>query len=483
MLSLKANTTPLIVYYVFSALMLCCGFVSIYTETYYLLLIPPAILFMFLSVIDMRFIYFLLLVMLPLSTEVALPNGFATDFPTEMLIGGLMILFIPYVLSKNNEFDIRFLKNPIIFFLVLHLAWVYFDIIFSSNLFVSLKYSLAKTWYIVTFVLVTSVVIRRSEDFRKAYWCILLPLVFVIFYTLNRHSHSGFSFETVNTMMLPFFRNHVSYACTIAQVIPFTFLAITWYKRGSKKRNLLIFFLLLLLAAVFLAYTRSAWLALITALIAIPIIRMRLLKWSTIAGFAAAIIFFVYMGYHNQYLNYAPEFDKTIYHPELGDHLASTFEGHDISSEERVYRWVAAVRMWMYKPITGYGPGNFYNFYRGYTVNSFQTYVSENLERSSVHNYFLLVLTEQGIIGLIIFILFTLAIIINGERIYHQTIDKGERKYILAILLCIIIIYVNTFLSDLLETDKIGSFFFICIALLVNQDLKNKQLKAKELSA
>jgi O-antigen ligase len=59
--------------------------------------------------------------------------------------------------------------------------------------------------------------------------------------------------------------------------------------------------------------------------------------------------------------------------------------------------------------------------------------VSENVERSSVHNYFLLVLTEQGIIGLIIFILLTLAIISNGERIYHQTVARNERKYVMAI--------------------------------------------------
>jgi O-antigen ligase len=55
---------------------------------------------------------------------------------------------------------------------------------------------------------------------------------------------------------------------------------------------------------------------------------------------------------------------------------------------------------------------------------------------------------------------------------------------VMAILLCIVIIYVNTFLSDLIETDKIGSFFFICIALLVNQDIRNKDSgKQQELSS
>jgi O-antigen ligase len=83
-------------------------------------------------------------------------------------------------------------------------------------------------------------------------------------------------------------------------------------------------------------------------------------------------------------------------------------------------------------------------------------------------------LAEQGIIGLIIFLALTIAIFIYGERIYHQTPIKEEKRYVMALVLCLVIIYVNTFLSDLIETDKIGSFFFICIALLVNQDLRNR---------
>jgi membrane protein CcdC involved in cytochrome C biogenesis len=86
-------------------------------------------------------------------------------------------------------------------------------------------------------------------------------------------------------------------------------------------------------------------------------------------------------------------------------------------------------------------------------------------------------LTEQGIVGLIIFVILTLVVLIKGQQIYHQTIQQEDKRYVMAVLLCLVIIYVNTFLSDLIETDKIGSFYFICIALLVNQDVRNKHLK------
>jgi O-antigen ligase len=471
------------VFYAFGVLILSALFVSIYTENYYLLLIPPALLFVLLSIYDLKFIYFVLLFTIPLSIEVQLPNGFATDFPTEILIGGMMILFIVYVLSNPGAFDIRFLKHPLIFLVLLYYSWAWVATIYSSNAFVSVKYSLAKTWYIITFVFATALMIKSVEDFKKAFWLLLVPLLFTIVYTLIRHAKTGFSFQTVNTPMLPFFRNHVNYACTIAEMVPFTILAITWYKKGTFKRLFLIASLLLMLVAVYFSYTRSAWLALLTAGLMIIVIRLNLTRWSLILAFAGITGFFLYMGYHDHYLTHAPDFETTIYHPELGEHLTSTFEGKDISSAERIYRWVAGIRMWAHEPWIGYGPGNFNNFYKSYTVNSFRTYVSDNPERSSIHNYFLLMLTEQGVIGLLIFLLLTVGILINGQRIYNQTINRDERRYVLGILLCIIVIYANTFLSDLLETDKIGSFYFICIALLVNQDIRNKELDQKSVPA
>ena len=44
-----------------------------------------------------------------------------------------------------------------------------------------------------------------------------------------------------------------------------------------------------------------------------------------IVSFAVVIGFFVFMGINYRYMNYTPEYETTIYHPELGEHLASTF--------------------------------------------------------------------------------------------------------------------------------------------------------------
>jgi O-antigen ligase len=85
-------------------------------------------------------------------------------------------------------------------------------------------------------------------------------------------------------------------------------------------------------------------------------------------------------------------------------------------------------------------------------------------------------LVEQGIIGLIIFLALSFFILIRGEAIYHQTKDLALRRIVLMVLLCTIVIDAFLIINDLIETDKVGPFFFICIAILVNIDLKNQRL-------
>ena len=46
----------------------------------------------------------------------------------------------------------------------------------------------------------------------------------------------------------------------------------------------------------------------------------------------------------------------------------------------------------------------------------------------------------------------------------------------MAMLLCLIVIYVLLLLNDLLESDKVGPFFLIALAIIVNVDLRNQAL-------
>jgi O-antigen ligase len=181
------------------------------------------------------------------------------------------------------------------------------------------------------------------------------------------------------------------------------------------------------------------------------------------------------MARHNHYLEYAPNYDRTVSHYQFDNLLEATAKGEDISTMERVYRWVAGFYMFKDQPVFGYGPGNFVNFYRSYTVTSFTTYVSDNEEQSGIHSYYLLMLVEQGVPGLIIFLLLSCYVLIRGERVYHECRDPVRRRIVLMVLLTTIVIDAFLIINDLVETDKVGSFFFLAMAILVNQDLNRKE--------
>jgi membrane-associated HD superfamily phosphohydrolase len=86
-----------------------------------------------------------------------------------------------------------------------------------------------------------------------------------------------------------------------------------------------------------------------------------------------------------------------------------------------------------------------------------------------------MVLVEQGYIGLAIFLILLFYTLLRGERIYHQTKSVRNKQIVMIALLMIIVISSLQIINDLLETDKIGPFFFMAMAILVRVDVKNKK--------
>jgi O-antigen ligase len=448
------------------------------TEAYYLALAPFGLMIAYLAVINFKALYFLLLATIPFSIEYSFSGSLGTDLPDEPLMIGLMLVSWIYILSNYKSLPTGFLGNILIVALLVHLFWIFTTSITSVNSLVSFKIFAAKVWYVTTFCFLTAIVLRTKEDLRKAFWCIYIPLTLLVIQVIIRHGMQGFSFEEINKPMMPFFRNHVNYAAILSVFFPLILWARGQYASGTFKRRLLTLSLLLYIVAVYLSYTRTCYIALLIIFPVYLVIRYRLMKTVVAVAVLGITGVMLYLFTNNNYLDFAPEFHETIIHDEFGQHLSSTFEGRDVSSMERVYRWVAATQMFPANPWMGFGPGNFYPYYKSYTVTSFETYVSDNPEKSTTHNYPLMLLSEQGVIGLGIFAFLTIAIFVYGETIYHRITNPEDKRIVLTVLLMLAMVYVNLLLSDMLETDKVGPFFFIGIALLAALDIRNRSLKA-----
>ena len=184
------------------------------------------------------------------------------------------------------------------------------------------------------------------------------------------------------------------------------------------------------------------------------------------------------MANNNTYLDHTPDFQKTYMRRTFTDHVIATFKGQDMSSMERIYRWVAGVRMSHDHPIVGVGPNAFYYYYKPYAVSSFRTYVSRNFEQSTTHNYFLYMLVEQGWPAMILYAILLYVFFAQAQKVYFRFKDRFYKLVTMGIAMVFAAGFVNNFFSELLETHKVGCLFFISISLLVILDKKSKDEQA-----
>ncbi len=455
---------------------------SVYYDAWWLALAPAGLLVIWLTLVDIQKVFFLMMGCIPLSMEQALPGGFATDLPSEQFMWLLTLAGIGWFLMNWRTVDARFLRHPITLALLAHLAWIIVALAVSGDFVISFKYTLAKGWYIIVFYFLAARFLNEERDFKQLLWWFFVPLMFAMTTVVVRHAAKGFAFEEVGFVMWPHFRNHVMYACLLAIFLPFVWYGVYWYQRYSWRWWCLVLGVLYLLFAINVAYTRAAYVALIAAVGIYWVVRWRLMKAALVAVALGVVLLVSFLGTRDNWLLFAPDYEKVISHKRFDNLLEATTKLEDISTMERVHRWVAASYMIRDKPWTGFGPATFYSNYKNYTVSSFKTYVSDNPERSGIHNYYLMVLVEQGFPGLFFYLLFCVVVMLKGEEIYHQTVDISRRRTLVAALLCFSLTNLLMLMNDFVETDKIGSLFILSVAIMVNVALKNRDEAALPLT-
>jgi O-antigen ligase len=459
-------------------LSIACFCAAIFFNFNLLFVIPFAIVFVGLALLNFKILYFLLLIAMPMSIEFNI-GVLGLDVPSEpivMLLAASTFLFM--MINKNNGDNSSF-KHVISLIIIAQFLWSIYIILFSTDIVLSIKYLLAKAWYLLGFYAATMLLIKTEKDFKRFFWCLFIPTFISVIYVMLKHATLHFTFDNITKSVHPIYRNHVNYAVFITMILPFIFLAKSWYGKQTIRHKLLKYSIPIFLAAIYFSYTRGAWLATAAMVVYIIVIHFRITKLVLFVSFLSALSFSVYILSDHRYLKYSPDFEHTIYHDDLSEHLSSTFEMQDMSTVERFYRWIAAVKMVQKNPIVGVGPNNFVTNYKKYTVSSYETYISDNEERSTVHNYFLLLLTEQGFPALLLFVILIAAILITAENTYHK-VEHQQKKYVLTITLCIVAFLINNSLSDLVEANKVGSLFLMCIGLLVNFSTSQMKIKPND---
>ncbi len=422
-------------------------------------------------------LFWLIIFFLPLSTELNATDSLGLDFPDEpllMILTGCAILKFIY---QPSLFQKHLLKSSLFFIVVIHFCWIIVCCFFSVNLILSIKFLLAKIWYIIPFVVLPQLLMNSISKLKIFALCLLIPMLLVVVQALIRHSFLNFSFEGIKEVLDPFFRNHVNYSAMLICLLAIGVCVKKLIPKNNTSYKWIIIGLVIGIIGLILSYSRGAWLALIVGIITSFLIQKKLLTKTLLIIGIIGTISFSFLLYNKNYLRFVPDFNSTIFHTDFSEHLQATVNLKDVSNAERFYRWVAAKNMITSKPLFGFGPNNFYNSYKPYSENIFKTWVSKNGDHSTVHNYFLLTALEQGVIGAIIFIILFVSLLWYAQKLYHQLQNEFYRTIALTTGVVVAMIGVVNMLSDLIETDKIGSLFWLCVGMILLLQEKLKQEK------
>jgi O-antigen ligase len=470
----ELNKTDYLFFFASILIFVAASIYGIHIEMPYIFALPLVFIFAAVTINNFSYLFYFLVASLPISIDVYF-GSLSLSTPSEVLMLSLTAILILLIINRRLHLK-EYLNNAIAILILLQLLLFVFNIFVSLSPVLSLKYLLAKLWFYAALIVMPIVILKTENDFKKAFWYFFIPLMATVFYTILNHALTGFGFEDVNSSARPFYVNHVIYACTLGLSLPFVVGAIGWYKENKLIRFILVSSVIILLFAIITSYTRTTWLSIIAAIAAIVVFNTKFLKLSIFVALIGVASFCYYLVDNNTYMKYAPNYQKTVFNQEdFSKHMEATVEMSDISGMERIYRWVAAVNLIKHNFWFGTGNNTFYPTYKSYANPAFITYVSDNPEKSSTHNYFLMVFSDQGVFGFIIFSLIYLWTIIKSHTIYRRTKDKFIKTLMTCCFAVLVIFLVHLALGDMVEVDKNGGIFFIIISIIIMYDVKTKK--------
>ncbi|MGZ3950091.1 MAG: O-antigen ligase family protein [Flavisolibacter sp.] len=442
----------------------------------YFLIAPLALLIGVYLVQNPVQLFYLLILSIPWSFEYSFDQTLGTDLPDEplMLLASLSIFF--YISYQRQQAQAK-LFHPLTIIVFLQLLWTILTVATSTELILSFKYLLAKGWYLLAFLFMPLLLLRNEQRLKNTAMLLCGSMMVVTIIILVRQASGDWKFATVSQAVKPFFRNHVNYSSLLVFIVP---LLIGGISLAITKRIKAFYYVLLSIAivAIYFSYARGAWLALLGGLVAYWLLKKRLLFVSWVLFLCIVIGSVIWLGSNDRVVKLSSDYKTTIFHTNFRQHLVATYQLKDLSNAERIYRWIAGVRMAKDNWMTGTGPSTFYPEYKGYTLPLFKTYVSNNLEHSTVHNYFLLTLIEQGLIGGLLLVVLIASLFWYAQRIYFRTQERFWRVVVATVSSILVMQCTINFLSDMIETDKVGSVFYVCIATLIVADFRTREYKS-----
>lgn len=434
-------------------------------------LIPYALLVLFIAVFYTEYTFFIIIACTPLSINIEeYTDSLGMFIPTEPLLFGTMLLLILQSL-KYKVFPQHLTKSAIIWAVVAYLAWVCITIIPSSNPLVSVKFLLARLWFIVPILLYGSSVFADRKKIFWFHWLFLSAMMIAITYTLVQHAMYRFGEKESHWVMWPFFKDHTIYGAAVALSVPLVFSLFFAKKHTPLLQFILIGFMFIVLLGLYFSYTRAAWLSVLMGIVIWLLIRYKF-KFSWLAGIVVVAGLYLIVQWDAIEQDLARnKYEHTT--EDFGERLQSaTNITSDASNLERINRWYCAIDMFKERPYFGFGPGTYAFEYARFQRPENLTIISTNFGNGgNAHSEFLGPLAEMGFMGTLCMLALVAAIFYEAITLYNRwpSEDREMKTLIMGMIVSLSTYFIHAFLNNFLDTDKaavpIWSMCAIVIAL------------------
>lgn len=450
-------------------------------RTYWLNLLPVALIIAWAMVasVDRLLIFLAFATPLSVNLEELDLGGIGVALPTEPIMVGLTALFLIKLALEKGLVDQGVWQHPITVVILAQLVWMAVCILPSSMPLVSLKYVLARVWFLTTMYFMVTRLFQNPRNIHRFLWAYIGGLVIVVGYTVVRHAQHDFEQDPAHWVMSPFFKDHTSYGAILAFFLPFALSAVSFPGYSRTRKSAAVLMLLVLTVGLIFSYTRAAWVSLIGAMGVFLVIRLRIPAWALLVTLVAAggVVL-----YEQEQITIALERNREESSDDLGEHVQSISNiSSDASNLERINRWNSALRMFKEKPIFGWGPGTYMFQYAPFQAAEDRTIISTNFGiQGNAHSEYLGPLSEQGVFGMALMVALVLLTTVKVIRL-HARMPKGEdRRLLLATFLGLVTYYLHGALNNFLDTDKASVPFWAFTALVVLMDVKYPILGSKE---
>lgn len=456
---------------------LTLSFWFIWNDQAYFALFPLGLASVYAAIYHTKWTFLSLAFLTPLSVNIEeYTDSFGLFVPTEPLLAGFMLMVV-LVSLKKELIDPRVWRHPIVLAVGFYLFWVGITIITSTHPVVSMKFLIARLWFIIPMLLFGTVIFREEKNIRIFLWLFMIGMVIAILYTLSVHVQYRFGEKEGHWVMWPFFKDHTIYGAIVALVTPLAFGLYFSRKHAPLVQAILLSFMFIILVGLYFSYTRAAWLSIIAALGVWFLIHFKV-RFSLLAGiaiFVGTILFFSWDTIQMELARNKEEHTTENFAERLQSAGNVTT---DASNLERLNRWSCAIEMFKERPVFGFGPGTYAFEYAPFQEPENLTIISTNFgDMGNAHSEYLGPLSEMGLIGMLAFLAIVAAIFYKGITLYIKwpKEDLEMRILILSMILSLTTYFVHGVLNNYMDTDKAAVPIWAMSAMFIALELRLKK--------